>query len=306
VKSSLEKPTIGRYIDPGSDFGFKFLFGQPAHQDILIPFLNELIGDWKHIKKLIYGPTEYLGKTADQKKVIFDLRCTGDKGEEIIVEMQRMNHDNFKERVVFSTSRLISSRYPKGVEYWNFDLPEVIFIGVLEFRMDDAEKERYLKNIVLIDRETNEIFYKKLSYIFLELPNFAKADEEITTDMDRWFWILKNLSKSDKIPTFMNKRIFQRIFKIAEVSNLTKEERMAYEASLQDKWLWNNAMSFAEKKAAEKAAEKERAKAERKSYDVVKNLITQTDFDDAKIAQLAVIELNFVKKVRADLAKKKK
>ncbi|MFC6102800.1 Rpn family recombination-promoting nuclease/putative transposase [Olivibacter domesticus] len=258
TKNNLEKPTVGRFIDPGSDFGFKFLFGKPAHQDILIPFLNELIGSGKRIKNLVYGPTEYLGETADQKKVIFDLRCTGDNGEEIIVEMQRMNHDNFKERVMFSTSRLISSQYPKGVEYWNFELPAVIFIGILEFRMDDMERERYLKSISLIDKDSGRIFYSKLSYIFLELPNFAKKDEEIKTDKDRWFWLLNNLSKADKIPTFMNKRIFQRIFKIAELSNLTKEERMAYEASLQDKWLWNSAMSLAEKKAAEQ----ERSKAD--------------------------------------------
>ncbi|WP_168204598.1 hypothetical protein [Olivibacter sp. LS-1] len=28
-----------------------------------------------------------------------------------------------------------------------FELPEVIFIGILEFKMDDAERERYLKSI---------------------------------------------------------------------------------------------------------------------------------------------------------------
>ena len=42
---------------------------------------------------------------------------------------------------------------------------------------------------------------------------------------------------------------------------------MAYEASLQDKWLWDSAISLAEKRAAKKAAEKarveERAKAEK-------------------------------------------
>lgn len=44
----------------------------------------------------------------------------------------------------------------------------------------------------------------------------------------------------------------------------------------------------------------------KKSYEFIENLINQTTFDDAKIAQLAVVELDFVQKVRADLAKKKK
>ena len=42
---------------------------------------------------------------------------------------------------------------------------------------------------------------------------------------------------------------------------------MAYEASLQDKWLWDSAISLAEKRAAKKAAEEahveERAKVEK-------------------------------------------
>ncbi|WP_257666772.1 hypothetical protein [Parapedobacter tibetensis] len=46
--------------------------------------------------------------------------------------------------------------------------------------------------------------------------------------------------------------------------------------------------------------------AEQKSYEFVKNLIQDTKFDDAKIASLAVVSVPFVRKVRADLAKKKK
>ncbi|WP_353125309.1 hypothetical protein [Parapedobacter pyrenivorans] len=45
--------------------------------------------------------------------------------------------------------------------------------------------------------------------------------------------------------------------------------------------------------------------AEVKSYEFVKNLIQNTAFDDAKIASLAVVRESFVKKVRADLKKKK-
>src|SRR5690606_14016048 len=109
--------------------------------------------------------------------------------------------------------------------------------------------------------------YNKLTYIFLELVNFAKSDAEVTTDIDRWFWLLNNLSRADKVPAFMNKDIFSKVFSISEVSRLKQEERMAYEASLQDKWVWDSAISLAEKRAAKKAAEKarveERAKAEK-------------------------------------------
>ena len=34
-----------KYIDPFPDFGFKWLFGNEKHKDILIRFLNDLIDD---------------------------------------------------------------------------------------------------------------------------------------------------------------------------------------------------------------------------------------------------------------------
>lgn len=57
------------------------------------------------------------------------------------------------------------------------------------------------------------------------------------------------------------------------------------------------------KKGIEKGIEKG---AEAKSYEFVSNLISQTDFDDANIASLASVAVDFVRKVRSDLAKKKK
>ncbi|MBE8722152.1 RpnC/YadD family protein [Sphingobacterium pedocola] len=45
--------------------------------------------------------------------------------------------------------------------------------------------------------------------------------------------------------------------------------------------------------------------AEQKSHEFVVNLMKQTDFDDAKIASLAVVSVSLVKKIRTDLAKKK-
>ena len=53
-------------------------------------------------------------------------------------------------------------------------------------------------------------------------------------------------------------------------------------------------------------AEEERAKAEAKDYNVVANLLQQLGLDDAAAAGVAEVPLNFVRKVRADLAKNKK
>lgn len=40
------------------------------------------------------------------------------------------------------------------------------------------------------------------------------------------------------------------------------------------------------------------------NYEFVSNLVTATDFDDNRIAALAMVSVDFVQKVRSELAKK--
>jgi predicted transposase/invertase (TIGR01784 family) len=95
-----------------------------------------------------------------------------------------------------------------------------------------------------------------LGYKFLELPKFVKAETELETDLDRWFYLLKHMSHLDKVPAVLNKRVFQKIFKIAEVSNLTKEEKAMYDSNLKAKWDYENSIAFAEEKAEERGEHK--------------------------------------------------
>ena len=47
----------------------------------------------------------------------------------------------------------------------------------------------------------------------------------------------------------MDKRVFQKLFKIAEMSKMTKEERELYHSDVKAKSDWNAGIRFAEKKA---------------------------------------------------------
>ena len=103
-----------KYIDPLSDFGFKHLFGGEPNKEVMIDFLNALFEGEKQIIDIVYNPTELAGDDKDHKKVFFDLLCTGDKGEQFIVEMQRAAHDNFEDRCIFYLSRLIHQQKSMG------------------------------------------------------------------------------------------------------------------------------------------------------------------------------------------------
>src|SRR5260221_8477970 len=204
----------GSFSDPLSDFGFKHLFGNEPNKDILIDFLNQLFKGQKEIVDLTYNSSEYAGDKEEFKKVFFDLLCTGINGEQFIIEMQRAEQRNFGDRAVFYTSRLINEQLPKGASHWNIELNEVYLIAILEFNLKNSTPGRYLHNVALTNTDTNEIFYNKLGYKFLELPKFVKTEAELETDLDRWFYLLKHMSHLDKVPTVLNKRVFQKVFKI--------------------------------------------------------------------------------------------
>lgn len=199
------------------------------------------------------------------------------------------------------------------------------------------------------------------------MPNFNLEEEEIKTDLDRWMYVLRNMSKMEKIPVILHKKIFQKLFDIAEVASLKKEEYMLYEKALLDKWTEyavkktaaekmktaedeakaareevkeaakkvkaaTEKVKTAEEKArtaeekaktAEenaKTAEEQAKSAEKKikkaikesmetgltegagqkSREVIKNLLSNTDFGTAKIAALANVTEAFVRKVKAE------
>ena len=74
---------------------------------------------------------------------------------------------------------------------------------------------------------------------------------------------------------------------------------MAYEASLKSKWDTQNAFDSVRRKALVEGAEQ-------KSYEVVSNLLAAGKFTISEIANFATVSEDFVKKVLADLNKKKK
>lgn len=59
---------------------------------------------------------------------------------------------------------------------------------------------------------------------------------ELNNPLDEWLYALKHLSRLDKIPVYLRKPIFEKLFKIAEYTNLTKEEKMLYDISQKRKW----------------------------------------------------------------------
>ena len=106
-------------------------------------------------------------------------------------------------------------------------------IGILNFSFpDESSQERYLREIQLLDNQTFEVFYDKLTFIYLEMPKFKKAEEELVTHFDKWMYVLKNLPKLQVRPAKLQEKVFDKLFTQAEIAKLTQEEMRTYEESL--------------------------------------------------------------------------
>lgn len=220
------------YINPFTDFGFKKLFGTEFNKELLIDFLNQVLGDRERIQDLTYLNTENLGNTETDRKAIFDLYCENGKGERFIIELQNVEQQFFKDRSIFYSTFPIQSQAPKGKK-WDYELKAVFTIGILNFSFpDQSDQERYLREVQLIDKQTSEVFYHKLTFIYLEMPNFRKEEEELGSHFDKWMYVLKNLHRLQSRPSKLQENIFEKLFNEAEIAKLTPEDMKAYEESL--------------------------------------------------------------------------
>ena len=222
-----------KYINPFTDFGFKKLFGEEPNKDLLKDFLNELLKEEQgQIVSINYIKSEQLGDTSIDRKAIFDLYCENEKGEKFIVELQKTKQKFFKDRTVYYSTFPI--REQAQLANWDFELKAVYTIAILDFVFDEDKKDvdKFRYDVKLQDIDTNKIFYNKLTFIYLEMPKFNKKIEELETRFDKWLYIIKNLSKLDRIPDSMREKIFEKLFRTAEIAKFTPKQVRSYENSL--------------------------------------------------------------------------
>jgi predicted transposase/invertase (TIGR01784 family) len=221
-----------RYLNPFTDFGFKRLFGSEPNKDLLLDFINALIQDRGHIQDLTYLKGEQLGRSEWDRRAIFDLYCESETGEKFIVELQKAKQKFFKDRSVFYSTFPIRDQAQRGD--WDFQLNAVYTVGILDFVFDeDKDSPDYFHHHVqLMETQRKEVFYDKLTYIYLEMPKFNKTEEELESHFDKWLYVIKNLAQFQERPRRIQERIFQRLFAIAEIAKFTPAEIEDYEDSL--------------------------------------------------------------------------
>jgi len=235
-KKKFAKKDLGVYINLLTDFGFKRIFGI---KEVMIKFLNSALEIEGGIVDLQYGNPEKLGFTKDERKAVYDLYCVTGKEEHIIVEIQCVPQVFFIDRTILYISRLINSLSEKGKK-WNYELPKVYSVNILDFTFQEAmiplgkeikrqDENKYVSRVQLYDCDTKEVFYDKLTMVYIELPNFNKELNNLKTFFEQWIYIIKHLHELNDLPEkFRKEKVFEILFETAKIARMTTKEYNNY------------------------------------------------------------------------------
>ena len=120
----------------------------------------------------------------EERYMIYNARTIWMK--KFIVGLQKVKQDFFRKRAIYYSTFPISEQAEKGI--WNYNLKAVFCIGLLDFTFNDyangTEKREIVHWITLKD-QNGKPFYNKLTYIYLEMPNFEKGEKEIGEDLGK-------------------------------------------------------------------------------------------------------------------------
>ena len=277
-----------KYINLMVDWSFKRVFGTEVNKDILIEFLKVIFPQFA-ITDITYIPTEQLGIMEEDRKAIFDVLCKTEDGKTFLVEMQRGAQEHFFERALYYTSfpimkqgkKAIAKEDEKGKDPWDFSLDGVFFLGVLDFKyeQDEMTEHRYQ----LLETKTLKRMTDKLEFVFVEVAKFNKREDELETDLDKWLYLLKNMSTLLERPAALRDRVFGRLFDVAEYARLDDEERKKYVEAMNNTRDTFNMIAYARKQNSYEIARRMIDKG--LDMDTILDVTGLTKEDIAKITQ---------------------
>lgn len=223
---------MGPYIDLRCDFGFKYCL---SDEIIMKSFLNAILeGDEDTITSVKFENVEKPASLKTKRGVTFDLLCTTDKGDSILIEMQNSCQKFFKTRANFYIYKLMDSKISKGQKWIKMeeDISKVIGIFIMGETMAGIDK--VVTRTGECDLDTGDLFWDRHRKYFGSLPKFSLDVNNITT-RDIWFDFFKNLGRMENIDPSVYDRADEgllRLIEKAKIGALSEEEYKVYEANM--------------------------------------------------------------------------
>ncbi|MBQ9099796.1 MAG: Rpn family recombination-promoting nuclease/putative transposase [Paludibacteraceae bacterium] len=225
---------MSNFVNLKTDWAFKKLMGQERQ---MLSFLNSLLSEeYGEIKSITFENVEFTPVHPQGRGVIFDLLCTTENNDKIIVEMQNYSQLFFNTRANYYLYTLMSKVLNRG-DNWNKmkeDIPHLIEVFILNKRFGNERKS--IVETEEFDRIDKVQFWDRMRKYFIILENFDFAKIEQPSSKDCWIEIIKNLGeRMYKISPSVYEKADPALLELierAQFCNLTDDELARYEAGL--------------------------------------------------------------------------
>ncbi|WMT85011.1 Rpn family recombination-promoting nuclease/putative transposase [Wolbachia endosymbiont of Listronotus oregonensis] len=215
---------LSKFLDPRNDLCFKKIFGTEKNKNILIHFLNDILGftEINAIQEVEFLSTIMDPEVASDKQSIVDVLCKDSHGNRYIAEMQLARDKGFEKRAQLYAAKAYSRQLDKSGNY--IDLKKVFFIAISNCNLLPEEVD-YISTHNIRDIKTNGHYLKDFQFIFIELPKFSKSKvEQLESIVERWCFFFKYAEETTE----------EDLKEIAEKAPIIK---LAYDEL--DKFRWN-------------------------------------------------------------------
>lgn len=225
----------GVYADLLLDRTFKKAFDPDSPNKVcLIELLNAVLeGEIDSpITEVHSRDKELSNGSNDNRATIFDLYCIDSVGRRFIVEVQLARQENIVNRAIYYAAQAVVAQGEKGRGYL-YGLDPVITVVLMDF--ETFGDGQYVHRAKLRERDCSDLS-GTLTFAFVELPKFKKTLEELETSLDRGLYALRNIKNLRRMPAFYSGTAFERLFSVAELAKLTKEEQKMIDEAQKAKW----------------------------------------------------------------------
>ncbi|MEO5351230.1 MAG: Rpn family recombination-promoting nuclease/putative transposase [Magnetococcus sp. YQC-3] len=217
-----------KFIDPRIDFAFKKIFGSEDAKDILISFLESLLGleGDRCIAELTLLDPFLAPRIKELKSSILDVRCKDHRGVSYVVEMQIEKVDGFLKRIQYNSAKAYTQQIAKGERYPS--LNQVIAITIADFVVfpDFAHCVSCHESRETI---TGNAYLTDILHYFVELPKFGKQLDACDGILDKWIYFIRYAESLDRVPAQLDLPPFRHAFEKALVANMTPDELDLYD-----------------------------------------------------------------------------
>ncbi len=217
-----------KFADPTNDIAFKKIFGDENKTEILISFLNAVLGfeNRDKIEEITILNSYQHPDIMELKNTILDIKAQDGNHNRFIVEMQVDKDVSVAKRSLYYTSKSYVAQIKKAENYKK--LKKVYFIGILNFSIFD--NSNYISRHLILDNETLKQEIKDFEFTFVELPKFDKKLKELETVIEKWIFFIKNASNFEMIPQELGSiEEFKEAFETARYYQWTENEMEVYD-----------------------------------------------------------------------------